>query len=119
MVDGVSVSVPQVEQKKTGGAGKAVASAFIPGLGQMCDGSTKKGLAYLGGVAATGVGAKLLSNSVAKDVLQLMEKSGEAAMKGSTKAKWAGALALGLATTGLWIANIVDAYKGNKNKNNI
>lgn len=48
-----------------------------------------------------------------------VEKAGEVILKSSGKAKYFGALALGLAATGLWIANIVDAYKGGNQAQNV
>ena len=111
----------QVQQKKKGGGGKAVASTFIPGLGQLCDGRTKTGLAYLGGVLGSTIAGRMLVLSAEADVFSKTTNAiatGAKVVKvgGSTKAKLAGAIALGLAATGLWIASIVDAYKGGKTK---
>ncbi len=124
MVEGIGVNVnPDVKQRKTGGSSKAAASCLLPGLGQLCDGRTAAGLGYMGSVATTGVTSVALSNSFTKDLFE----ASEASMKNGVfdiskymskipKGKLYGAIALGLATAGLWIANIVDAYKGNKNK---
>lgn len=114
---GAGADYSQVQQKKKGGAGKAVASAFIPGLGQFCDGRNKAGLASLGGVVGAGIGSRLLSVSYLNGLIKDVEKSGEkAVVSGGTKAKFYGAIALGLASGALYIANIVDAYKGGKAK---
>lgn len=55
------------EEKKTGGVGKAVASAFLPGLGQFIDGRNKEGALFLGATAATGLGTLGLSASILND----------------------------------------------------
>ena len=113
-VDSVSVVAPQ---RQTGGAGKAIASAFIPGLGQFCDGRNKEGAKFMGASVACGLGSLVLKNSLARDMLEISRDAAKvSSLKGSSKFKIAGLLVLGLATTGLWIANIVDAYKGGKNK---
>lgn len=148
----------------TGGAGKAVASAFVPGLGQMLDDKKGKGALYLGGTTALAAGSKLLADTylygkpidlfastwakkqqleenfqllnnriiqlrkvfaasdgfkegiknVQKANVNLMNKASEMGFE-HMYTKYA-AIGLGLAAAGLWIANIVDAYKGNKNK---
>ena len=115
------VDYVQPQQKKQGGGGKAVASTFIPGLGQLCDGRTKTGLAYLGGVLGSTIAGRMLVLSAEADVFSKTTNTiatGANVVKvgGGTKAKLAGALALGLTATGLWIASIVDAYKGGKVK---
>lgn len=113
-----NVNYPQTEQKKKGGAFKAVASAFIPGLGQFCDGRGKAGALFLGGTVAAGLGSKALAIS-SLNSMATVEKAGEVILKSSGKAKFFGALALGLAATSLWVANIVDAYKGGKQAQNV
>ena len=107
--------------KQTGGVGKGVASAFVPGLGQFCDGRNKEGAAYLGTSAAIALGANALGKSISKDMFQATQAATQNSgfdvskyLKGLSKYKMWGALALGLAGTGVWIANIVDAYKGGK-----
>ena len=90
-------------QKNKGGGGKAIASTFIPGLGQMCDGRTGTGLKFLGGVTLAGIASKLAYASA------VFAKTNKGLYAGI-----AAGLALGLTTAGLWIANIVDAYKGGK-----
>ena len=121
---------PQVKQ--TGGTGKAVASGFIPGLGQFCDGRNKEGLAYLGAAVGTQVAgyalAKKISNHMLKVVEQTMRanpnvnpaeivsKASQAIGEFAKKSKL-GAIAtvlLPLAGFGIWIANIADAYKGDR-----
>ena len=115
----------------TGGAGKAVASAFIPGLGQFCDGRNKAGAGYMASNVALNVGTMAAGYAIAKDVVKLSEKAVAKGVKepqefsamakefvGSLskagKAKYAALIALPVISTGLWIANIVDAYKGNR-----
>ena len=45
------------EDKKSSRAGRAIASACLPGLGQICDGRVGTGVAYLAGTVAANVGA--------------------------------------------------------------
>ena len=113
-----NVNYPQTEQKQKGGAFKAVASTFIPGLGQFCDGRGKAGALFLGGTVAASLGSRALAISSLNSMAPV-EKAGEVILKSSGKAKYFGALALGLAATGLWIANIVDAYKGGNQAQNV
>ena len=121
---------PQVKQ--TGGAGKAVASAFIPGLGQFCDGRTKEGLTYLGAAVGTQVASYALGKCISKDMLktveqmleanpnvnptEMMSKASHAIRDFAAKSKLraAAVVLLPLAWLGAWIANIADAYKGDK-----
>lgn len=101
------------ETRQKGGAGKAVASAFVPGLGQFLDGRNKQGAGFLGGSIGLGVASSLVGRSIAKDMIKSLEQSAEAMPKTPT-GKLAAVGLIGLAATGLWIANIVDAYKGGK-----
>lgn len=119
---GNPANVQQIcQEKKTGGAGKAWCSVFIPGLGQLCDGRTAAGLGYMGASAAAGIAGFALNNSIAKDVFKASSSAviDDAVFdagkycRSLPKNKLYGAIALGLVSTGLWIANIVDAYKGN------
>ena len=50
-------------RKKTGGAGKALASASIPGLGQFLDGRNKQGAIYLGPGTAADIVSGLIYGS--------------------------------------------------------
>lgn len=105
---------PQVQpQKKGGGVGKAIASAVIPGLGQLCDDRTSTGLKFLGGVVATGIGARLLAMLSVSNLMKSVENGAKSAGFGFYGALLGG-IALGLTSTGLWITNIVDAYNGKK-----
>ena len=58
----------------------------------------------------------MLSASYLNNLIQTTEKTGEALVKSGGRGKLYGAIALGIAATGLYIANIVDAYKGGKQK---
>lgn len=114
----------------TGGVGKAIASTFIPGLGQFCDGRNKAGAGYMVSDIALGAGAFTLGYSLSKDIFKASEtlvnskvepKTIEEATKQfmeafpkAGKVKCAAMIALPLVATGVWIANIVDAYKGNR-----
>lgn len=53
---------PVAPERKTGGGGKAVASTFIPGLGQFMDGRTGAGATFLGMKALLGLTACCLAN---------------------------------------------------------
>lgn len=90
-------------EKRKGGGDKAIASAFIPGLGQFCDGRNKAGFGFLLG----DLGLKIVTlGSAGLIVLQIMGETKK------TVAPIIGVTAAGLATWGLWITNIVNAYKG-------
>ena len=99
-------------EKKTGGSGKAWASAFIPGLGQFLDGRNKEGAGYIIGGTALSIGGVALGNSIGKDIADKILDPSVVLKKG----KLFGAAALSLAGTALWIANVVDAYKGGTKK---
>ena len=106
----------KIEQPKTqqkGGAGKAVASAFIPGLGQLIDGRGKDGAKYFGGVVALKAASGLVGLSIIKKAAKAIEQGAENLPK-TPVAKVAAMSLIGLASLGLWVANIVDAYKGGK-----
>lgn len=96
------------QPKQKGGAVKAVASAFVPGLGQFLDGRNKDGAKYLGASVGLGAASTLVSVSM------LLEEGAETLPK-TPVGKFVALGLMGLASTGLWIANIVDAYKGGKN----
>ena len=95
----------QVNSVSTGGTGKAIASAIIPGLGQFCDGRKKDGLTFFGVSSALFIGRKLL-NTPPTDVANLSTKKLPGKLKGIAAAV--------LATAALaWrVINVVDAYKG-------
>lgn len=107
-------------ERKTGGAGKAFASAIIPGLGQFCDGRNKAGAFFLVGnlglkAALIGLGLSFLKS--AAKFAEKAESSIEAGKVPMPKGSIGKAIAMctvSLAATGLWIADIVDAYKGGK-----
>ena len=73
------------------------------------------------GHTALGIGTGVLSRNALKDALKAASTSDggfdiSKYYSKLTKGKYIGAIALGLAGTALWIANIVDAYKGGKKK---
>jgi|GEM_PF-1920837 len=114
---------PNSKGKKTGGAGKAWCSVAIPGLGQFLDGRNKEGAWYLGG--SLGLGAATAATAIAfikaaeKNVSRISLENPELILRDKSvrKAGVAGAVGLSvlyLANIGLRIANIVDAYKGNR-----
>ncbi len=107
----VNQNYVQVQQERKGGVGKAIASTFLPGLGQFCDGRNKDGAKYLGGVLATGIPCVGLSVLGSNSILNAFEKGGAKIGTGG-KASLIGTGILGLATLGIWVAGIVDAYKG-------
>ena len=118
-----SVNGVQPQVKQTGGAGKAVASGFIPGLGQLCDGRTKEGLGYMGANIGLSLAGGLLGRSIGKDLVELSTKAVENGgktfnvskyLKGAPRGKMIAACLLPFAGLALWVANVVDAYKGNK-----
>ena len=104
--------------KKKGSAGKALASAFLPGLGQMFDGRTKDGIKDM----AAHVGLPTLATVVTYLGVANFAKAVEAGAKsGVTKTPYGfyaavGVAALaGLGTVANWVHSVVDAYKGGKN----
>lgn len=116
---GTNVVVPQ---RKTGGGGKAFASAIIPGLGQFLDGRSAAGTGYLGASVATVLAAGALNKSIQKDIFQNFDKIPNEKvninniLKAVSKRKVYGFRALAIGALALFIANIVDAYKGGKKK---
>ena len=102
------------QPKQKGGAVKAVASAFVPGLGQFLDGRNKDGAKYLGASVGLGAASTLVSVSMLRKASQALEEGAETLPK-TPVGKFVALGLMGLAATGLWIANIVDAYKGGKN----
>ena len=103
----------QVERQK-GGAGKAVITWFIPGLGEFLDGRNKQGVAYLGSRIGVGALAGLLYSKQMQNILQAMDEGVEVAKSNKLLAPIVGIL--GLVSFGLAIANVVDAYKGGSDK---
>ncbi len=105
------------KKEKKGGAGKAVASAFVPGLGQLIDGRTKDGLVDMG----TAAGLSALSSIVGLAGYQNFVKTVEAAAKtgvSKTPVGFYAALAVcaltGIGAVANWIHSIVDGYRGGK-----
>jgi len=101
--------------KKTGGSGKAWCSAAIPGLGQFLDGRNKEGGIFLG----TFLGLKAISFLRSKNLYSAILKQditgAETALKKlTTKGNLALSVVLSLAGLGMWVTNIVDAYKGKR-----
>lgn len=86
-----------------GGGGKAIASIF-PGLGQFCDGRNKAGFGFLGALIGTGIAYSVLGNAAIKSYSKSAFKS--AIIYGI------GAGLLYTAIPIIYIANIIDAYKG-------
>lgn len=111
-VNSVNAANPVVQENKKGGGGKAFASAIIPGLGQFMDGRNRAGAAYLGTMAGAGIGINLLSGSIMKDAFTAASET----TLNKQNAKAFGIFGLAIASFAVWIANIVDAYKGGKGK---
>ena len=105
------------KKEKKGSAGKAVASAFMPGLGQLLDGRTKDGLVDMG----TTAGLKALIGVAGLAGYQNFVKTAETAAKtgiSKTPVGFYAALAVcalaGVGAVANWIHSIVDGYKGGK-----
>ncbi len=96
------------EPRKSGGAGKAWASAFVPGLGQMLDGRTGTGIGFLAGTIA------LIGGTAATVAVGLNKAAGN--VKGVSKGFIAGAVALTAAFYATRLADIVSAYRGKQDK---
>jgi len=101
------------QQRRTGGAGKAIASAFIPGIGEFLNDRNKEGAFFLG----TRIGASIITNKISKSILNDIAKTQQenVAIKLSPLKKYA-SIVMPFVALGLAIANIVDAYKGKQNK---
>ncbi|MBS4760391.1 MAG: hypothetical protein KHX03_06805 [Clostridium sp.] len=108
---------PAEKSEKRGSAGKAVASAFLPGLGQFCDGRTKDGFKDLGRhilLPAVGTAAGIAG------YLNFAKAVEAGAKTGMTKTPYGFYAAIGVAalagigTFANWIHSVVDAYKGGK-----
>lgn len=102
-----NVNYPKVSfgnnpEKKTGGAGKAWASGIFPGLGQFLDGRNKAGSIFASSRYALLLLGSFLGYSIHEGEL--------------TKTKCIGFVATVLAGTALFFVDIVDAYKGDKNR---
>lgn len=128
------------KEKKTGGAGKGFASALIPGLGQLIDGRIGAGLGFLGSMLGLSVlqtiNGKKFSENLAKNLpengnkMKMLDKAWKAGKKdkvlkvvfGNIKKAFkslptgnkVAAIALPIIGFGTYIANIVNAAKGNK-----
>ena len=112
------------EEKKSNSTTKTIASAVLPGLGQVCDGRVGTGAAFMAGTALCGIGASELKRSVYKDSFKLAAECPDKALnaietvsvkniKGASKIvfKAVAAKYLGLAGVGLWLASVLDASK--------
>lgn len=100
---GVSFSGEEAPAKQSGNIGKAIASTFVTGLGQVCDGRTKTGLKQFG----TGLGLEVLAGVLTSVGMSVKNKVG------STIAL-VGATAAGIGYVANKVISIVDAYKGGK-----
>lgn len=128
-VNVISSVTQQPNGNKKAKFGKAVASTFIPGLGQLCDGRYKDAAKYCSGAYACAllgnlfafapllgrklkIKAETIKNPKMADLCQNIGKQLTKPIKGRLF------IALGLMTAaiGLHIANIVDAYKGKSEK---
>ena len=100
------------EVKTTGGAGKAVASFFIPGLGQWLDDRKKEALGFFGSFVALTVANRMNIKSLNDiDLNQVMENGAKGLYKSPVLA---GVLSvLGIGHT---IYRVYDAYKGDRNE---
>lgn len=122
-------------EKKTGGVGKAVASAIIPGSGQLIDGRAGSGLGFF----CTLCGLSLVRSKLMKPVSRALDRytkildKQKLPLKESVKKSWGAVnrltktmfknasmpkkiamVALPVAIIGTYVANVVNAYKGDK-----
>lgn len=95
-------SAPKKKEKK-GGWGYSIASGFLPGLGQFCQGRTADGFKQLGSCLGLGM------LSATAYMLAMNAKNKYAQIAGIA----AGVVA-GLSNLGVGIYSMVDAYKGGK-----
>lgn len=110
--------VQKCKTKGKGGFAPAAASAVLPGMGQYLDGRKKKAKHYMNLAAITGLLTSafgfISAHKISKENKVALE-TGQKAVK-SFGAKFAGAAAIasGVATLGVYVASIIDAYKGGK-----
>ena len=97
---------------KSGDWGKAIASTFIPGLGQFCDGRVSDGFKQIGAVVGLTAVSKLASLKFLDAFAKAAETAGKVSLGG--KAAYAAAVVAGLGAFAAHVYNIVDAYKGGK-----
>ena len=103
-------------KKKEKNVGKAIASGFLPGLGQILDGRVKDGAKDLGTILGLGIVGKLTAMAGGVSFV----KATEAAAKGISKTPYgyyaacAAGLVIGAATVAKWVHSVVDAYNGGK-----
>ncbi len=116
---GPNVQVQQ-SQKKTGGTKRAVASAIIPGLGQFQDGRKKAAAGFFGGMVGLYTISALFNRNIYMSLLKRDINKFNAEMNKSSLPKMITTeAALFLATVSLWITNVVNAYKGDKNSRDV
>lgn len=130
-ISSVKCSTYVQKPKKTGGFGKAVASTFVPGLGQLLDGRKVKGIGFFSALSLMAYGVikniknlgKNIIGSLSQNCKQYATEAAEGKklkisgkiLKSASKNVLAlcGLLILGAVTH---IACIIDAYKGSKQK---
>jgi len=106
-------------ERKTGGGGKAFASAIIPGLGQFIDGRTGAGVGFLGG----SIGAAIVHYNLSKDYNKILnyemaKLNGNTVMKNGkmvvdlTKSKYSNPFKLSM--DAMKSPNVVEALKSPK-----
>ena len=93
------------DEKLTGGAGKAVASFFIPGLGQLLDGRKKAAAGVFGSYVAIVAANKFNFKGIDPNTFKITYKA-------PLLAPVLAALSLGHL-----VYRTVDAYRGDKNEN--
>ena len=105
-------SKPVKENKKGGNWGKAIASTFLTGLGQLFDGRTKDGLVDM----ATDVGLYATAGGLSMAFMNAFAKATQTGAKLGLggKAAYIGAALAGFGLLANKIHTIVDAYKGGK-----
>lgn len=113
-------------KRKNGGIGKAVASTFIPGSGQMLNGRMGVGAAFFGIETALVAGIILMPKIIGNDVLKIkkmvskikpkkaQQKQYRDLIKNMSKNKFIALSVLSLAWPVMHIVNMVDAYKGKR-----
>ena len=103
-------------KKKEKHVGKAIASGFIPGLGQMLDGRIKDGAKDMGTIFGLGVIGKL--TGILGGIS--FARAAEATAKGISKIPYgfyvacATGFVIGTASIVKWVHSVIDAYHGGK-----
>ncbi len=81
-----TVNTQITPQKRTGGIKKAIASTFVPGLGQFLDSRKKEGCFYLIGIGSSAIVSAKCFSKYNKDVFEASKKASKDIFNAQQKA---------------------------------